>query len=1668
MISIADGIKNLYKKVNSNEVTKDYKIAIGTVSLSNKDLVYGSFKLEQKLCSADTLTFGECNAAMVQFQCASSIGDVKGKELVLQQSISSDSTSGILDLGVYVIDSCEITENKKYRTITAYDNIYKFNANVSDWYEKLTFPISMINMFKSLCTYVGVKHNVSSLINGTLMIDKTISADDLQGITVLKCIAELNGGFFRANGKGIIEFVQLSANTAQEEIEVKLYSSLKKEDYATLVYDKLNIRMEDGDIGVISGSGDNAYIIEDNFLIYGKGSAILQPVSDKIFKVIKNISYVPFTSTQIGLPYIQVGDYIQYDTLTGSFSSFILTRTLTGTQILKDTIETKGTEKTCETFGVQKEIIKLKGKSNVLTRSIEETKQIISDLDTKLTDNYSTTTDMKSAIEQSASGIKQEVSKNYQSIARAKSDLKEAKSYADEVGNNVDSKAKGYANTAESNAKNDTIAKLKAYSTTAQMNTAISQSADSIKLEVNKETDIKLEEVVSNIDIGATNLLAGSIIYQENTKLAITATKNAYYENHKEIYADLKENETYTVNCQADAAWGTENISAELMCTNEDIVNKVRLFTLYTNYSYSQANIDEYSANGYTGKWFCRPVGNLKVNNIARIRVYNTTTKTNNYILTKVIKIESDNRTVTTTSLGVCMTTSNTPLLISNYSYSQTNIDKYSAADYSGSWAVTSISGITGNNIVQIRVYNTTTKEYNYIIVKVTKLNTDEKRVTATSLGACVVGSSGGIVCKTDDAISLKCRASGGAGELQFKYEGNVISTGETITLQDWSDNDSYTYTVNSDVTGSLDITVSIKDRGGNVVTSNSIRLFVNATDDGSGYQYPSNVAVVDTIKAWLVDNADSNNSIKIYPTPCTFKCDKSGRYYMSLGVNKNGSTHLFWNFKLEKGNKATDWSPSQYDIDSKFNDYSSKEETKSAIEAASDNINLSVTKKISETNSGNLDEKEGYELISNATQKSYCVLDYIKGYTTQAATPASNKPVDILNMPGTFDIVSENRDKSETSKAHIELASELCTGESIIRAEKDIIISGKTVKKGDWYVKRCVNKLKFNYEANIILVKSVGTYNSFKITPAKLVKAKASTVQYSNKYRYLNDESDVEHFYVNTDGCIYVFDTATDISALKSKLAATALEIEYQTATTSYEILSDDSQAAMMHNVVTYEDYTKIYVNLTTKPYIKGTFKSALYGETVESKAEIDMQSKCIVLKVDNNGNVVSVAIGEDAEDGNVVKISGNMVVGGQIKSNNYKANVAGMLLDLIAGNIYTPSLKVTQQNGVELTSVDTGTTTDSDGYVWNNSSKTTQKIIRFTKQGDRNTGNQHQQVEVIMGNEIPKLYSDGEGRGKQVGIGFVKSSYGTVPSTTTKYNIINYVQIGFDENDNFQIHPMTYGDTSDQTEIILHAYYTRVHHLKHFYDDVNYNIGIENPLKFYGNVPYPQLKGDGKVLQISHNDDSALGLVCEKAAIRPAGNATQSLGTSSNRFSTVYAATPVISTSDKNKKHDIKMVNDETVTKIIRDCIPKTYKFNDGTSGRTHYGLIAQDIEKLLDKLGIDMKDFAGFIKSPRTKEIEEVVLDEEGKPVLDENGNEETKVRVETIEGEYDYALRYEEFISPLIRFVQLQDKDISELKETLKQQQQSIDELTELVKKLLPDNIDNLSESEVSEE
>ena len=94
------------------------------------------------------------------------------------------------------------------------------------------------------------------------------------------------------------------------------------------------------------------------------------------------------------------------------------------------------------------------------------------DTDTKLK-NYSTTVEMNSTINQAADSISLEVSKKYATTGQLE------EKYTDAV-----KAGKTAADQAEKNAKDDTDTKLKSYSTTEQMNTAIKLAVDNITLEV--------------------------------------------------------------------------------------------------------------------------------------------------------------------------------------------------------------------------------------------------------------------------------------------------------------------------------------------------------------------------------------------------------------------------------------------------------------------------------------------------------------------------------------------------------------------------------------------------------------------------------------------------------------------------------------------------------------------------------------------------------------------------------------------------------------------------------------------------------------------------------------------------------------------------------------------------------------------------------------------------------------------------------------------------------------------------------------------------------------------------------------------------------------------------------------------------------------------------------
>lgn len=136
----------------------------------------------------------------------------------------------------------------------------------------------------------------------------------------------------------------------------------------------------------------------------------------------------------------------------------------------------------------------------------------------------------------------------------------------------------------------------------------------------------------------------------------------------------------------------------------------------------------------------------------------------------------------------------------------------------------------------------------------------------------------------------------------------------------------------------------------------------------------------------------------------------------------------------------------------------------------------------------------------------------------------------------------------------------------------------------------------------------------------------------------------------------------------------------------------------------------------------------------------------------------------------------------------------------------------------------------------------------------------------------------------------------------------------------------------------------------------------------------------------------------------IMPNANNGASLGTSGFRWNDIWATNSNIQSSDRNIKKDIQYGLEEY--DALFDAIkPVTFRYIDGTSGRTHMGVIAQDLEESLNELGISTQDCAAFVKA------------ESDNPDL----------------PGYDYAVRYGEFIPLLIYQVQkikeaLKDKGV----------------------------------------
>lgn len=66
--------------------------------------------------------------------------------------------------------------------------------------------------------------------------------------------------------------------------------------------------------------------------------------------------------------------------------------------------------------------------------------------------------------------------------------------------------------------------------------------------------------------------------------------------------------------------------------------------------------------------------------------------------------------------------------------------------------------------------------------------------------------------------------------------------------------------------------------------------------------------AGTDTVQLWLLYNKEYTYKHAFSAKELTFVPEVTGYYYLRFDVNKNGTTHSFWNIQVELGNVATDY----------------------------------------------------------------------------------------------------------------------------------------------------------------------------------------------------------------------------------------------------------------------------------------------------------------------------------------------------------------------------------------------------------------------------------------------------------------------------------------------------------------------------------------------------------------------------------------------------------------------------------------------------------------------------------------------------------------------------------------------------------------------------------------
>ena len=166
--------------------------------ITNHDLHSESFEMTESICSEPELRFGGCESSCVKFRVSNIFTSLKNTEIDISMVLNGKSDNPFV-FGHYKVYSDMPTADRQFRDIVSYDKMYEIiNTNVADWYNSLTFPMTLREFRAAFVNYFGLEEADVELINDGMIVEKTIETSELSGKDVAYAICEINGSSWKS------------------------------------------------------------------------------------------------------------------------------------------------------------------------------------------------------------------------------------------------------------------------------------------------------------------------------------------------------------------------------------------------------------------------------------------------------------------------------------------------------------------------------------------------------------------------------------------------------------------------------------------------------------------------------------------------------------------------------------------------------------------------------------------------------------------------------------------------------------------------------------------------------------------------------------------------------------------------------------------------------------------------------------------------------------------------------------------------------------------------------------------------------------------------------------------------------------------------------------------------------------------------------------------------------------------------------------------------------------------------------------------------------------------------------------------------------------------------------------------------------------------------------